>query len=156
MNDDFNSREHNEDVPGNSGYDPERDGYYPDSVSDAGSFRPKNSSEDDSSFQFHTGKTDRGNPVAFIGAALGIASLALAAVGTLLLLFIPIGSMFCQASAAIAIAGFIVSSLGVSYSRKRNGAGLAVGLGGSVLSVLGFLLSGAVLFLGSCLGCVFF
>ena len=149
MNDKFDNREHNEET---GGYDPEKDGYYPDSVSDADSYEAKKKTNEES-FEFHKGKTDRGNFIAFIGAALGTASVIGAAVGALLMLFLPLGRILLRASVTVAIAGFIVSCLGVSYSRKRNGEGLAVGLGGSVLSALAFLVCCVFLFLGSCIGC---
>ena len=149
MNDDFNDRETKEE----NGYDPEKEGYYPDSVSDADSFRAKKESQPDDSFRFHSGTTDRGNFVAIAGVIIGVVSLICAGIGVLMMLFIPIWSILCRISFAGAFVGFIVSSLGVSYSRKRNGHGLAIGLGGSVLSALAMIISCAVLFFGSCLGC---
>ena len=150
MNDKFDNREQNEET---GGYDPEKDGYYPDSVSDADSYEAKKRSDAQEPYEFHKGKTDRGNFIAIIGAALGIASVIGAALGALLMLFLPLGGVLLRASITVAIAGFIVSCLGVSYSRRKNGEGLAVGLGGSVLSALAFFVCCVFLFFGSCIGC---
>ncbi len=156
------NRNNNEKRPDDEGYNPEIDGYYPDSVSDAADHRTRKSRRVDEEMPpFENGRDIKNTikskgyyAVSVIGIICGGISLLLSFAAFLFAGVYGVGIIINSFAVLMGIAGTAVSSFGISMARRNSSYDPRISITGAVFSFLALSIACMMFFFTGCTACV--